>query len=349
MSKKIGILTFHGADNLGAVLQTFALQNTIEKNFSDSVKVIDYRCETVEITKFVKKPSSVKELIKYIPMSIYYGIKRRSFNKFRKIHLNLSQRCDKFNISKITSDYDVFITGSDQIWNPGCSGDDYTYFLDFLKYPALSASYAASIGPYKYNSEERNKVASLLENYDYISVREQSGAEQLKEMGIKNVSVNPDPVTLLSPDEWKPYMSKRLCKQKYVLVYLILPDVNVTTAAEKYAKEHNCKIINNKKSIEFILKNSPSDFLSWVYNAECIFTNSFHGTAFSLIFNKPLGADVTLSDGGINNRVNDFLKCTGAENCIINSNDLIPQKVDISESLSKLKFDAMEYLNTICQ
>lgn len=328
--KKVGILTFHDADNLGAVLQAFALRSVIENECGASAQVIDYKCKKISETKYFQKGCGMKSLVKSVPMSVYYKIKRRGFEKFRKEKLFCSKDSfSKNNIKKAENLYDAFITGSDQIWNPECSDNDSVYVLDFVSDKTKKYSYAASIGNYDITKSTPEWIGSIAD-YSGISVREQTAAEMLKTVGVDGVFVHCDPVMLLSQEQWKDIMSKPLFNQKYVLVYLVLPDVNVMNQAKEYAKKHNCKIISNKRSIEFILHNSPSEFLSWIYNADYIFTNSFHATAFSLIFNKPLFADIEMADGSINHRVKDLL--TAAD----------------SDLLSKMKCSALEYLKKIC-
>lgn len=329
--KKVGILTFHDADNLGAVLQAYALKSVIENKCGASAEIIDYKCRKITDTKYVQKGSGIKSLIKYVPMSVYYKIKRRGFDKFRKEQLGCSERTyNKENIKETESNYDVFITGSDQVWNPECSGDDSTYVLDFVSENSKKYSYAASIGNFDITKADIDWIKSIA-SYSGVSVREKSASEQLKSLGI-NAHVHADPVMLLSREEWEAVMSKPILKEKYVLVYLVLPDVNVMKKATEYAKEHNCKIISNKKSLEFIMHNSPGEFLSWINNADYVFTNSFHGTAFSLIFNKPLYADVEMADGSVNKRVKDLLDAAKSERLI-----------------DDMKNSAFDYLESICK
>ena len=143
-------------------------------------------------------------------------------------------------------------------------------------------------------------------------------------------------------------MSKRLCHKRYILVYLIQPDVNVLRNAEAYASKHGCKLINNKKSIEFMLRNSPADFLSWIYHAECVFTNSFHGTALALIFRKPLAADIELRGGGINHRVQEMLQAANALDCVLRDGQE-PTAPVAGNSLETLREDGMSYLHEMME
>lgn len=309
--KKAGILTFHDADNLGAVLQAYALQNTLEDICGVDAEIIDYRCEKISATKRAKKSGGIKGFLKYIIMSAYYTVKRHGFDSFRKEHLRLSDKVYvKDNVSECKNNYDYFICGSDQVWNPQCTDGDTTYLLDFVDENSKKYSYAASIGNCKFSNADAEWL-KLIDEFSRISVREESAAKQLQDFGIKNAAVHPDPVFLLSDEQWKRVMSKRLTDKKYVLVYLVLPDVNVMKAAEEYAEKNGLKLISNKQSAEFILHNSPSEFLSWIFNAECVFTNSFHGSAFSLIMKKKLYADIRMQNGETNTRVSELLDKVG--------------------------------------
>lgn len=348
--KRVGIVTYHNADNLGAVLQSYALQTVLEQSCGVSAEIVDYRCSAIEATKQVKCGKSLAHCLKAFPKAVYYSIKHRGFEKFRRQYLKRSlTEYTAQTVSGCISNYDAFITGSDQVWNPECSDWDDSYFLDFVPEVKKKYAYAASLGKYKFQPAEQPHFFGLLKRFDSISVREGSAVTELRNLGIENVKVCPDPVLLLPAEHWQKIMPKRLCRQKYVLVYLVLPDKNVASSAEKYAKEHNCKVINNKKSIGFILHNSPAEFLSWIYYAECVFTNSFHGTALSLIFNKPLAADMETVQGGRNNRVQEMLEAAGALNCTLREDAPEVYAADAHGALERMRQDGMSYLHTICE
>ncbi len=346
-NKKAGIITFHNADNLGAVLQAYALQTVLKNVCKVECEIIDYNCGAIQQGRYVKKSTSFKQLVKNIPLSFYYKIKRSGFDKFRKKYLNLSKSYDKNSVNECNSDYDLFITGSDQVWNLECSGDDYSYFLDFVDSVDKKYSYAASIGAFDFDESNCKRVFECLRNFNKISVRESSAVKKLEQLGIENIAVHPDPVLLLDKEQWLKITPPAFLKEKYVFVYLIQEDVNVLNVATKYAQEHNCKIINNKKSLEFIIKNSPESFLSWIYNSQCVFTNSFHATAFSLIFNKPLGADIELANGGVNNRVRELVNECCADNCIISNDNAFSTSYNCEKELHRLKAMGLDYLITV--
>lgn len=348
MSKSIGILTYHNADNFGAVLQAYALQTVLMKKFNVDAQIINYHCDAVERTRYVyKNGKGLKALIRKCLLSIYYANKRSNFNKFRLKNLRLSPVYDSRNIKQCAYKYDAFIVGSDQVWNLECSGWDYTFFLKFVV-SKKKFSYAASIGTYIYTNSEQQKIADYLIAFDGVSVREQSGAIRLQEIGIKDIWVHPDPVFLLTSNYWKKIMSKRLCSCNYLFIYLVQQDVNVRREAKQYAKMHNLKIIDNKKNIYFMYRNSPADFLSWIFYADCVFTNSFHGTAFSLVFNKPLAADIELANGKINNRIRDVLETLHAEKCILKENLQQVYRPNAATIVEQLCVKAFEYLSRIC-
>lgn len=339
MEKRIGILTFCRADNLGAVLQAYALSKYIIESIGVTTEIIDYKCEKVESTRY----AHAGNLVKRIPLALYYKIKRSGFDRFRNEHLPFSSTVYlKGNISESNQVYSTFIAGSDQIWNTECSGNDVTYFLDFADDEKDKIAYAASVGSIRFTNDEINTYTKYLSRFKVISVRERS---TINKLGLPNgTMILPDPVFLLDKNQWNDVAHKKRHKKKYVFVYLIQEDVNVLNAATKYAKQHNCEIVINKKSIEFIMHNAPDYFLGWIENAEAIFTNSFHGTAFSIIFQKKLAADITLKNGGTNNRINELLCSAGLKQCVITEKDNSPKKANADEWLKEQKNNAKDFL-----
>ena len=348
MKQRVGIITFHQADNLGAVLQAYALQQALEQFTACDAQIIDYRCAGISNGLGSMKRLSIKQKSKALFLRMYYLLKHRHFEKFRKSQLVLSAGTyTSESVGACAEDYDIFISGSDQVWNLECSGWDDAYFLDFVPDNKRRYSYAASLGSYRFKPEEQEHIGELLKRFRRISVREESAAREIAALGRKDAVVHPDPVMLLTAEQWRPVMSKRLIKDKYIFVYLIQQDVNVMREARAYARKHNCRIINNKKSPEFILHGAPGDFLSWIYNAECVFTNSFHGTAFSVLFNKPLAADIQLADGRSNNRVKELLEQVRAENCIIGHESFNYGPAHGQESIAAMRNGGRSYLDEI--
>lgn len=344
MAQRVGILTFHDADNQGAVLQAYGLQTALSGMPGVLPEVLDYRCDEVEATR-----KTAAGGMKRLAMGAYYALKHRNFCRFRAKYLKRSRMCyTRETIAEAVKHYDLFITGSDQVWNLECSGHDTAYFLDFVPDKGHCCSYAASLGNYHFTEEEQRWVGQWVTGFRGISVREGSAVEELKKAGISGAQVHPDPVFLLSSRDWQRVMSPRL-DRKYVFVYLIQEDVHVLAAARDYAKKHGCKIVNNKTSLKYILKGSPSDFLSWIYYADAVFTNSFHGTAFSIIFGKKLGADVVLRGGGTNNRIMELLKAVRGENNILQDEARPVGSEFNTAALQKMSQDARRYLQSMTE
>lgn len=347
--KKIGILTFHNADNLGAVLQAYALQKTLENKCNVNAEVIDYRCEAIENSKKGGSAAGFISSLKNFPKRVYYVMKSKGIESFRKKIKMSSSPYMKSNIEKCNDKYDLLVFGSDQIWNLECSDNDYTYFGDFSDKKIKKASYAASIGEYEFGEENKEHICDMLRSFESISVRETSAKEKLKSLGIEEVAVHSDPVVLLKKDEWSGVMNRKLCKKKYVLVYLIQEDLRVLRYAEEYAKKNGLKVIYNKKSPGFILHNSPQDFLSWIYYAECVFTNSFHGTMLSVIFGKQLAAQTMLINGKENSRVADLLRSADLEQCILSADNSDGGCANADDIISQMRQNGIEYLQGVCK
>lgn len=342
-TKKLGILTFHCADNLGAVLQCYALQNALEENYPVDVQIIDYRIPS--LVKGNRDASGIKK----IALQIYYWIKHYQFENFRKKYLHLSMPYTPQTIHSFKNDMDSVIVGSDQVWNYECTNSDSAYFLPFLKKETKKYAYAASLGRFRFSDQQKKQIRKYLDGFDGITVREAVAQKHLEDCTDVEITVVPDPVMLLAKEDWQKIMPSRFLKERYVFVYLILPDVYVMKAAHEYAKKHHCKVICNKESVEFILNGSPADFLSWIYHAERVFTNSFHGTAFSILLGKALGVEETLKDGTPNSRVQELLVRTGNERCVLRSSDDMG-----NQTVADTRMDAMieygyAYLSEICK
>lgn len=293
---KIGIITYHRAKNLGAMLQSYALQKTIEK-YSGNCEIIDYRNENMEEAYKVKKTNeikSIKEKIKNILLkkkNVEFEKARDEFNsKVQKISI---EKYNKENIRRANNIYDVFITGSDQVWNPKLNYKDNNYFLDFVTDNKKKNSYAASFGTNILESKEKEIIKNKLKDFNKISVREKEGQEIVEKLTNRKADVVLDPTLLLNKKQWENLMeNKRLEKERYIFVYTIASTPTIFEFAKRLAKEKRCKLIcfNSSYKKHLGMKNlnkvSPQDFLNYIENAEYVVTSSFHGLCFSINFQK---------------------------------------------------------------
>lgn len=301
---KIGILTFHNADNYGAVLQCYALQEALKKNFPDcDVSVVDYR--NAEIEKAYRIIQCRKTILGNFTQFLYFPKtfkKRHNFVDFRKKYLCTG--------SSQYNDYDVIFYGSDQIWNFDITGGDLVYFGK--NFNGIKIAYGASDGG-KINGAEEG-VKNLLDDFNSISCREKSLSEKISCVMNQEIPTVCDPVFLLSKDEWLKIAEKPR-EQNYILAYKISENLDFDDEVERCASRLGKKVVQIvyiKSLRKFFYKKqhfaegiSVEIFLGYIANADLVITTSFHGTAFSLIFERPFYV-LKLQNGA--GRVTDLLE-----------------------------------------
>lgn len=331
---RIGILTFSNAFNLGAALQAYSLQRTLEEMGNDA-ELIDYRCPAIEAMHKMRPVFHLKIGMKPRIYNLIYNViffpRRVRYKRFQK-KMKRSQVYSRETIKDTNGSYDLFIAGSDQVFNLKLTGNDTTFFLDFVE-KGKKASYAASLGAYQ--MENRDEYLAYLNLFDYLSVREKSSAELLKsEFGL-SVEVMPDPVFLHTGDEWKELCGvKNRESSKYVLIYALIEDKELYEIAEKVAKEYSLEVVVITKVLKLlgradrIIRNAgPKEFVELIANADYVVTNSFHGTAFSLIFEKQF---TTLLPSVAPERIMNLLNILGLEKRIYNGS-IACEIIDYSE------------------
>lgn len=292
--KKIGILTIHNAINYGAVLQAYALEFTLEK-IGYEVEIINYIGTYNNDTNYKKR--NLKKRLKKIFWHNKYRLhdyKCKKFDNFMQNYYQLSsKKYNKTSIKKIESQYDYFVTGSDQIWNLEITQQDTTFMLDFVSDSSKKISYAASFGYEKIPEKYVEITGKYLGLYASLLVREKSGVALLKNAYNLLAKFVLDPTLLLDEYGWKQLISDRLIKDKYIVIYTVACQKNLIEVAKKYAKENDCQIYfirlepqkEKDLSIHPIYDAGPKEFLSYIKYADCVFTTSFHGFAFAVNFN----------------------------------------------------------------
>lgn len=313
--KKIGIITFHRAINYGAILQVYALQKKIEQ-LGGKCEVLDYRNDILEARHKEKSFSDIKNLkdiLRYILIYRNYNKKHKKFRNFINENISLSRVYNFEELEELSDKYDLFITGSDQVWNYSITNFDTAYFLDFVNDSVKKNSYAASFGISNIPKELKNKYYELLKDYNHMSLRELQGANIIKQLYDKEVDVVLDPTLLLNKNEWVNIANNNLIKDKYILIYAFGGSKYLMNLAKKLSDITGLKIVtisNNYKyslNIKHIKTAGPEEFLGLFKNAEYVFTNSFHGTAFSINFNKQFFTEFLPEEHGVNSRLEDIL------------------------------------------
>lgn len=305
--KKVAIVTFHRANNYGAVLQAHALSHAINKLGAES-EILDYRPRKMErfYHSFIPNTKNIKAFFVLLLYRIFRDVKtRRRFDEFRRnvMHISSLIYSSRSELKRSNNLYDIFIAGSDQIWNPDIlnlnpKDDDLSYFLDFVESGSKKNSYAASIGISVLSDEIRRLYSEKLRDFSNISVREHEAAKLLSGMLKRSVSAVCDPVLLLSAEEWGQYeIAYSLPQQNYILVYTVGGGRALLSYADKLAEQLDCVVYTIQPPIVSTTSYSkdyrltgvgPAEFLWLMRHARAIVTTSFHGSAFGLLFRKEL-------------------------------------------------------------
>lgn len=294
--KKIGIITYHKSINYGAQLQAYALRKILQNLGCDS-EVID--CNNIGDGKifnwsFLSMKCFLGSLRNNLLSLISEKKRRKLFSEFSRNVIGVSKfHYNKQDLNNIIKEYDFVITGSDQVWHPQICEGNTLFFLDLPIKDEKKIAYAPSFGKEDYTQEEANKYIPFIKKIKYLSVREQAGQKIIqKYLGIK-VPIVLDPTMLLDSQEWSELIKENKYS-KYLFYFTILDEpYGADDMVKKIAKEKGLKIVRIG-SIKDILKigfinaraNGPLEFLGLVKNADFIVTSSFHGSVFSILFEK---------------------------------------------------------------
>lgn len=323
----IGIITFHRAINYGAVLQAYALSKYIN-DIGGNVEIIDYKSNF--ISKFYNPLYPInKKLIKNLILYPFVMNKHRKFNTFIQNKIPLSKPVySTEELMALSKKYNKIITGSDQVWNNKWTGFDKNYFLDFCE-KSKKYSYAASFGFSSIPRELQQEYYNLLSDFNYITVRELDGKKIISDLLGKNVDIMPDPVCLLKKEDWNKliYREKNSKNKKpYLLLYTLENSEKIFDLAKKIANDKNleiryiCDSLKHKQKFKYESFISPQEFVSLFFNAEYIITNSFHGSMFSLIFNKKFFIKLQNSKGAPNSRLVHLIDTYKLQEIVLDEN-----------------------------
>ena len=284
------ILTFHRAYNYGAVLQAFALQEFIS-NMGYSCGVYDY------IAPSENRPAGVKGKILQAAQNLNKkdcAVREAKYREFAETVLHLNSK--------------IYVSGSDQVWNP-CGDFDSHYFLQFAPTESLRISYAASMGEGRIPEDRVETLVKYVSGFDMISVREAYDKERLMELCDKDIHIHVDPSMLHNKTFWRQHMTPVAnVPENYILVYLLHRPKNVNKLLKWLKKETGAKIVvvDGQGVVQGVMTHlvkhdkalhrvGPREFLWLLDHAKCVVTSSFHGTAYSLLFEKEFYSIVNTS------------------------------------------------------
>ncbi len=312
--KKVGIVSCYFKENYGSVLQAYATQRFLNNN--------NVQNETIEIEKNIdfkngKKKFYLSQIMNFNFLKTKFGmvkfkidkkikknlkqnilIRNNEFKKFKN-NFSLSKSCNTYNelteLSK--NNYSDVIVGSDQLWLPVNVVADY-YTLNWVPNDINKISYATSFGISEIPNKYQKLYKKFLKRINYLSVREETGVNLVKKMANKNAKLVCDPVFLLTKEKWDEIAPKeRVIKDKYILCYFLGNNINHRKFAEKLKEATGYKIVSINHCDEYVKYSDkfadiipydvgPDKWLDLIKNAEYVCTDSFHCTAFSIIYNK---------------------------------------------------------------
>ena len=362
--RKVGILTYYyNTTNYGGILQAYALCKKINTLNNELIaeqicyeydSAINQKKTLVQLAKLLVKKILSPFLKKYRLTEL--NKKRMEFKKFEQSipHSKSVFACD--NINETNDLYDIFVVGSDQVWNP--ISIDSNFFLEFVKPGKKKIAYAASLGADDIQIDRLDIIRNKISSFDSISVREESSLILIGDIG-KPIYRTIDPVFLIDKGEWIQLIKDEdTIAEAYVFVYFLSNDSGERQRVEKYAKE-NKLLIADFSPFQLFGENhvdcsnmGPQAFLRGIQNAEICFTDSFHCTAFCTILGIQFMVSLKKAQQNVtaNDRIINILKdlnltdhIWGTDNRVA-SNDPSNQEY-IDEKINTYRKEGMEFLS----
>lgn len=373
---KIGIITIHNSPNYGACLQAFALWKYLEMQGHD-VEIIDlyrpYQREYVPSRKY--KPYAKSMSCKSILSSLLRKTKIRNksqqtfseeaFQKFHTFNSMIRMSKPYKGIDELYANppqYDLYISGSDQLWNPTQPYCLEPYFLTFAPRESKKISFATSIGVTYLTENVKRDFKKWLSSYDAISVREKQGKDLLESFLDREVYQVADPTFLLEPQIWESLAVFPSAEKPYVLLFALQHNQELFDYAQKIAKECDKQLLYLCQVVEFgafenctIINNAGiEEFIGYVANADLLITESFHGTVFSLLMGTKNFYAYISQKNNRGSRIEDLLSPFGLSDHILRGQldlsyaDLLKMQIDIhkkNSTIEQLRNNATAFIN----
>ncbi len=328
----VSVITLVRIHNYGSVLQAYATSRLIEllghtPSFVDLVATNGGRLSTLRDNLDARGLRGARRIAYYLAWNVNWLVQERVFGTFVNKRLAFGARYHTVaELYRNPPSADIYLSGSDMLWSTKLNKghEQKQFYLDWAPEGKKRIAYAASIGEEEIPKEEQDFLAPLLGRYDYISMRERSGVSLLKKMGIDSVNVL-DPTLALPKDEWLKLISGMPRRRPYLLVYFLHEHEKVFAQAVQYARQRGLDVVR----IAFQPKKRPYDdkielmpsigrFLALFAFASYVVTDSFHGTAFSLIFEREF---LCTDPPRYRTRLDSILEITGLEDRVIRDYD----------------------------
>ncbi len=328
---RVGILTIYRSGNYGATLQAYATKQAINENGFAEAEIIPYCSDAIKQKiniKFIKKAGLFRTAVACVE-KIYYYPRMKKVMAFVDGFAG-ENALKREELSELNEKYDIFLSGSDQIWNPDLQQGDTSYLLDFVTDAQKKRSYGSSFGGRHISPEYTEQYKRLLSEYKHITVREQTGAELVEELLGKPAELVIDPALLLTPAQWEAKLPERKFKKPYVFAYQMAHSSLIARTVSAARKSLGTGAVFVPFPIMGVCKCrsklglSSLEWVAAIRDSEFVITDSFHGVVFSIIFRRPFYYMITsetvkkrlsrletlLDSLGIENRlVDDVSKC----------------------------------------
>lgn len=364
---KVGLITFHYAHHYGAQLQAYALQKAIEK-LGHSCEIIDYvRPDTIEGSSLFKKGASPSAMMSNIHTLLHLKSFRRRHRRFcrfveEQMKLGPKRYASLGELMEDPPEYDCYICGSDQVWNPFIfrpEGLDPAFFMPFAGGKKRIA-YAPSFGIESMPEPYAESLREYLSGFSALSARETSGSQIIRSLTGRDAEVVLDPTMLLGEDDWLGVCSESHNKNPYILCYFVSDPAPFTGTIQNIAEKLNLPVITlcgSRKPIpgskKRVFDAGPREFLSLIRDASFVCTNSFHGMVFSIIFRRDFYCfeRSAASNRSVNSRLHSLLAKLELTDRILSAeiNDMgnLGSRIDYARVLDRLEKErerSLDYL-----
>ena len=326
--KKISLLTIHVGANFGSILQTIASVQILKKMGYD-VTVVNY-IPTRFTWKYIFHFPNLSHSLRWVISVFLEKVNSTYYQVFLRRFVTMSKKIfNQDNFIENCPKADFYVTGSDQVWNSiHNQGLDKRYYFEGFD-NAKKIAFSSSIGRDNIEESEFQEMKRMLSSYKAISVRESNARLMIESMGY-DVTHILDPTLLLDSNDWKQIMSKRIVKEKYLLIYApysVRDKDLIYKSARVIANNRKLQVVtftwdirNEHRADKTIKFANPGDFLSLMFYADYIITTSFHGTAFSINLNKQFSVYLPK---GFGVRLQSILSLCGLDDRIVNSSSII--------------------------
>lgn len=362
---KVDIVTLHYINHYGSLLQTYATCKLFEK-LGYIAEIVDYvrpnADERIQLEEALKvkgyKKTSVKGIIFIVSKIIENKSRKRFSNRFIKKYIPMTRRYKDYeDLVKNPPKADIYVTGSDQTWNSDYNGGVLpAYYLDFAPEGSKKIGYSVSIGMSEFHADEIEQIKKYIMQYAAISVREASAKRMIENLGYNKVTHILDPTLVLNKNDWKSLVAKRLVKEKYIVIYKLNHNPELENFSIALAKEKGYKLVRMSYYLNHFREKgkmfySPEveEFLSLIYYAEHVITDSFHCVAFSLNFNKDFFA---FYPDKYSTRIKSILELTGTTHRAVGTPDFSSKSIDygyVNETLERERDKAGCFVRDNCK